>query len=47
MNIAEHVGLEKKLPVAVFSIEMPDEQLVQRMLGSVGRVDQHACAPAC
>jgi replicative DNA helicase len=41
MNIAEHVGLEKKLPVAVFSIEMQDEQLVQRMLGSVGRVDQH------
>jgi replicative DNA helicase len=27
--------------VAVFSIEMQDEQLVQRMLGSVGRVDQH------
>ncbi len=41
MNIAEHVGLELKLPVAVFSIEMADEQLVQRMLGSVGRVDQH------
>lgn len=41
MNIAEHVGLNLKLPVAVFSIEMADEQLVQRMLGSVGRVDQH------
>lgn len=41
MNIAEHVGLELKLPVAVFSIEMANEQLVQRMLGSVGRVDQH------
>lgn len=41
MNIAEHVGLELRLPVAVFSIEMADEQLVQRMLGSVGRVDQH------
>lgn len=28
MNIAEHVGIEKKLPVAVFSIEMADMQLV-------------------
>lgn len=41
MNIAEHVGLEKRLPVVVFSIEMADVQLVQRMLGSVGRIDQH------
>jgi replicative DNA helicase len=41
MNVAEHVGLEKKRPVAVFSIEMQDVQLVQRMVGSVGRVDQH------
>ena len=41
MNVAEHVALEKKRPVAVFSIEMTDVQLVQRMLGSVGRVDQH------
>lgn len=41
MNIAEHVGLEEKKAVAVFSLEMADEQLVQRMLGSVGRVDQH------
>jgi replicative DNA helicase len=41
MNVAEHAALEKRLPVAVFSIEMADVQLVQRMLGSVGRVDQH------
>lgn len=41
MNVAEHIVLEKRLPVAVFSIEMSDMQLVQRMLGSVGRVDQH------
>lgn len=41
MNIAEHVGIEKRKPVAVFSIEMQDVQLVQRMVGSVGRVDQH------
>jgi replicative DNA helicase len=41
MNIAEHVGLAEKRPVAVFSLEMADVQLVQRMLGSVSRVDQH------
>lgn len=41
MNIVEHVLLEEKRPVAVFSIEMTDIKLVQRMLGSVGHVDQH------
>lgn len=41
MNMVEHVILEEKRPVAVFSIEMTDVKLVQRMLGSVGRVDQH------
>ena len=39
LNIAEHVGLELKLPVLVFSMEMGGAQLGQRMLGSVGRVD--------
>jgi replicative DNA helicase len=41
MNIAEHVAVEAKLPVAVFSMEMGGAQLVMRMLGSVGRLDQH------
>ena len=41
MNVAEHVALEKAKPVAIFSIEMSDSALVQRMLGSVGRIDQH------
>ncbi|WP_274584588.1 replicative DNA helicase [Neisseria leonii] len=41
INIAEHVAVEKKLPVAVFSMEMGGAQLVMRMLGSVGRLDQH------
>ena len=40
INIAEHVAVEGKLPVAVFSMEMGGEQLVMRMLGSVGRLDQ-------
>jgi len=41
MNIAEHVAVEKHRPVAVFSMEMGGTQLVLRMLGSVGRLDQH------
>lgn len=31
----------KGLPVAVFSMEMAGTQLAMRMLGSVGRLDQH------
>lgn len=41
MNMAEHVAVVCKLPVAVFSMEMGGTQLVMRMLGSVGRLDQH------
>ncbi|MDF0606258.1 replicative DNA helicase [Neisseriaceae bacterium TC5R-5] len=41
MNIAEHVAVEYGAPVAVFSMEMGGTQLVMRMLGSVGRLDQH------
>jgi replicative DNA helicase len=41
LNIAEHVALELKKPVAVFSMEMGGAQLAMRMLGSVGRLDQH------
>ncbi|XXQ67346.1 replicative DNA helicase [Neisseriaceae bacterium B1] len=40
INIAEHVAIYDKLPVAVFSMEMGGAQLVMRMLGSVGRLDQ-------
>jgi len=39
LNIAEHVGLEARLPVAVFSLEMSREQLVMRMLSAVSGVD--------
>jgi replicative DNA helicase len=39
MNIAEHVALEAKLPVAVFSLEMSTSQLVQRLLCSRARVN--------
>src|SRR6267142_679059 len=41
LNIAEHVAVENKLPVAVFSMEMSGSQLAMRMLGSIGRLDQH------
>jgi replicative DNA helicase len=41
LNIGEHVALESGLPVAVFSMEMGGQQLVMRMIGSVGKLDQH------
>src|ERR1700674_2713404 len=39
MNIAEHVAINGKLPVAVFSLEMSSQQLVQRLLCSRARVN--------
>ena len=39
MNIAEHVAITSKLPVAVFSLEMSSQQLVQRLLCSRARVN--------
>ena len=41
MNIAENAAIGKKLPVAVFSMEMPGDALAMRMISSLGRVDQH------
>jgi replicative DNA helicase len=40
-GIAEHVGVVEKKPLAIFSLEMSKEQLVQRMLCSHARVDAH------
>jgi replicative DNA helicase len=39
MNIAEHVALASKKAVAVFSLEMSSQQLVQRLLCSRAKVD--------
>ena len=39
MNIAEHVALSNGEPVAVFSMEMPAEQIATRMISSLGRVE--------
>lgn len=41
LSIAEHVGAAEKIPVAIFSLEMSKEQLVQRILCSHARVDAH------
>ncbi|HEY5800789.1 MAG TPA: replicative DNA helicase [Burkholderiaceae bacterium] len=41
INIGENVAIDSGLPVAVFSMEMGGAQLAMRMLGSVGRLDQH------
>ena len=41
INIAQHAAIKEELPVAVFSMEMPSEQLAMRMMSSLGRIDQH------
>ena len=41
MNLAEHVALNNENSVAVFSMEMPGEQLALRMMSSLGRIDSH------
>ena len=41
LNIAEYTAVEKRLPVAIFSMEMSGTQLTQRLVGSIGRIDQH------
>ncbi|MFP6872063.1 MAG: replicative DNA helicase [Verrucomicrobiales bacterium] len=38
MNIAENVAVDQKLPVAVFTLEMTTQELVQRLLCSRARV---------
>jgi len=41
LNIAEHIGVDLGLPVAIFSLEMSGPQLAMRFLSSVGRLDSH------
>ncbi len=40
MNTVEHAVLHQDKPVIVFSLEMPAESLILRVLSSVGRIDQ-------
>ena len=40
LNIAENAAIGAKVPTAIFSMEMPAQQLAFRMISSLGRVDQ-------
>src|SRR5213592_1974875 len=39
LNVVQHAAIEHNVPVAIFSLEMSKEQLVQRLLCSEGLVD--------
>ncbi|HLT31745.1 MAG TPA: replicative DNA helicase [Myxococcaceae bacterium] len=39
MNMALHCAMKEKRPAAIFSLEMPSEQLLMRLLSSAARVD--------
>jgi replicative DNA helicase len=39
LNMAQHAAIEHNVPVAIFSLEMSKESLVQRLLTAEGRVD--------
>ena len=41
MNIAEYAAIKGGEPVAIFSMEMPSEQLTMRMMASLGRIDSN------
>ncbi len=40
VNIAENAAIGSRIPTAIFSMEMPSQQLAFRMISSLGRVDQ-------
>ena len=40
MNIAESIAIAEELPVLIFSMEMPADSLILRMLSSLGKIDQ-------
>jgi len=40
MNIAEHAAIRDQIPTAIFSMEMPGEQLAMRLISSLARIDQ-------
>ncbi|MHC4265601.1 MAG: replicative DNA helicase [Planctomycetota bacterium] len=39
LNIAEHIGITDKIPVAIFSLEMGKQQLAERFLCSTSEID--------
>ncbi|CAM3667344.1 MULTISPECIES: replicative DNA helicase [Pseudoalteromonas] len=40
MNLAEHAAMTQDKPVLIYSLEMPSEQIMMRMLASLGRINQ-------
>ena len=42
LNFVEHIALREKKPVAIFSLEMSSQQVVQRLLCSHARVSAHS-----
>lgn len=40
MNLAEHAAMTQDKPALIFSLEMPADQIMMRMLASLGRIDQ-------
>ncbi len=41
LNIAQHVAVKERRPALIFSLEMSNQQLVQRLLCAEARVDSH------
>ena len=41
LNIARNVAMEERVPVAIFSLEMSQEQLSMRLLTSEARIDSN------
>jgi replicative DNA helicase len=39
VNMAEHIAIVERKPVAIFTMEMPQTQLAMRMLSSIGRIE--------
>jgi replicative DNA helicase len=39
LNIAEYIGVEEKIPVAIFSLETGNQQLAERFMCSVSEID--------
>ena len=42
LNIAENLGIQEEVPLALFSLEMGGQQLAERFLCSIGEVDAQA-----
>src|SRR5439155_12912789 len=41
LNLAENIGIRGGQPVAIFSLEMSKESLLQRLVASVAQIDSH------